>query len=137
MLDSRPATVSTPDAAATRIGIDLVQVARIEQSLESFGERFVHKLFAAGEQRDCTVDGRLDARRLARCFAAKEATIKAFDLSDAGVGWSQIEMTSAGRIRLHGRAEQAAARAGAYEIAVSTTLDDDLACAVVVARPRA
>jgi holo-[acyl-carrier protein] synthase len=135
----RPDIASTAPAAGLRIGIDLVQVRRIEESLATFGDRFVRRLFAVGERRDCTVDGRLDARRLALRFAAKEATIKAFDLSAAGVGWSQIEMTDcrgdAGRIRLHGRA--AAAVQGAFEIAVSSTLEDDMACAIVVALPSA
>ena len=123
-----------------RIGIDLVRVERVEQSLQAFGARFVERLFAAGERRDCTVDGRLDACRLALRFAAKEAVIKAFDLSEAGIGWALIEMTecagSAGRIRLHGRAAEAAAHAGPYEIAVQSSLEGGLACAIVVALPQ-
>jgi len=133
---SRPAR-STPSGA--RIGIDLVHVDRIAASMQSFGDRFTQRLFAPGELRDSTVGGRLDPRRLALRFAAKEAVIKAFDLSEAGVGWSQIEMTDcvgdAGRIRLHGRAAESAARFGTYEIAVSSSQDGDLACAIVVALP--
>lgn len=123
-----------------RIGIDLAHVDRIEASLRAFGNRFSHRLFAAGELLASTVDGRLDPAHLALRFAAKEATIKAFDLSEAGIGWSQIEMTGgvdgAGRIRLHGRAAEFAARAGAYEIAVASSQDDGMACAIVVALPR-
>jgi holo-[acyl-carrier protein] synthase len=122
-----------------RIGIDLVQVERIAASLRTFGDRFTRRLFAPGELGDSTVDGRLDPVRLALRFAAKEATIKAFDLSEVGIGWSQIEMTqcvgAAGRIRLHGRAAESAAHAGDYEIAVATSQDGDLACAIVVALP--
>lgn len=125
--------------AGARIGIDLVHVGRIAASIESFGDRFSHRLFSAGERRDCTVDGRLDSTLLALRFAAKEATVKAFDLSEAGIGWSQIEMTdstgSAGRIRLHGRAARSVARFGTYEIAVTTSEDEGLACAIVVALP--
>ena len=128
---------ATPPGA--RIGIDLVQVDRIAESVRMFGDRFTQRLFAAGELRDSTVDGRLDPGALALRFAAKEAAIKAFDLSEAGVGWSQIEMTdcvgAAGRIRLHGRAAESAARFGTYEIAVSSSQDDGLACAIVVALP--
>ncbi len=141
MLDQRLVTTPITASAGTRIGIDLVQVRRIAQSLEMFGERFVKRLFAPAERLDCTVDGRLDVRRLALRFAAKEATIKAFDLSAAGIRWSEIEMRceagadTSGRIRLHGRAAAAAALAGDCEIAVSSTLDDELACAIVVALP--
>src|ERR1700712_3086839 len=80
-------------AAGARIGIDLVHVDRIAASLESFGSRFLQRLFAPGELSDCTVDGRLDSALLAQRFAAKEATIKAFDLSEVGIGWAQIEVT--------------------------------------------
>ena len=124
-----------------RIGIDLVEVARIAESVRAFGDRFTRRLFAPGELRDSTVAGRLDAGLLALRFAAKEAAIKAFDLSDVGIAWSQIELTecaeSSGRLRLHGRAAESAARLGVYEIAVSSSQDDGLACAVVVALPSA
>jgi holo-[acyl-carrier protein] synthase len=142
MLAARTVTVFKPDTAArgvVRIGIDLVSVERIAESLRSFGDRFAQRLFAPGELRDATVAGRLDPARLALRFAAKEAAIKAFDLSEVGVGWSQIEMTdfvgASGRIRLHGRAADAAAGSGAYEVAVTVSQDDGLACAIVVALP--
>ncbi len=133
---SKPAP-ATPQGV--RIGIDLVQVDRIAASLQAFGDRFSQRLFATRELLDSTIDGRLDPTRLALRFAAKEATIKAFDLSEAGIGWSQIEMTdgvgAVGRIRLHGRAAECAAHAGAWEIAVSSSQDDGMACAIVVAVP--
>jgi holo-[acyl-carrier protein] synthase len=134
--DAKPVH-ATPSGA--RIGIDLVHVERIAASMQAFGDRFTQRLFAAGELRDSIVAGRLDPCRLARRFAAKEAVIKAFDLSEAGIGWSQIEMTDcvgdAGRIRLHGRAAESAARFGEFEIAVSSSQDGDMACAIVVALP--
>ena len=143
MLAVRTVTAMKPvpvPPAGARIGIDLVRVDRIAESVQVFGDRFTHRLFAAGELRDSTVAGRLDASLLALRFAAKEAAIKAFDLSEAGIGWSQIETTdfvdTAGRIRLHGRAAESAARFGAYEIAVQSSQDDGMACAIVVALPR-
>jgi holo-[acyl-carrier protein] synthase len=124
-------------APQTRIGIDLVEVAAIEQSIAAFGARFTHRLFAARELRESTIDGRLCARALAMRFAAKEATIKAFDLSDAGVGWAQIEVVgiddASARVRLHGRAAGSAGYCGSYEIAASLSQDGGLACAIVVA----
>jgi len=125
--------------AGARIGIDLVRVDRIAESMRVFGDRFTRRLFAAGELTDSTLDGRLDAGLLALRFAAKEAAIKAFELSEAGVGWSQIELTAwdgaGGCIRLHGRAAEAAARLGAFEVAVASSRQGGLACAIVVALP--
>ena len=131
-----------PMPPGARIGVDLVQVDRIAQSMADFGERFARRLFAPGELRASTLDGRLDAGELAMRFAAKEAAIKAFDLAEAGVGWAQIEVADVradrvARVRLHGRAAATASvRAGMpYEIAVALARDHALACAIVVALP--
>ena len=137
----------SPMPPGARIGIDLVRVERIARSVADFGERFTTRLFAPGELRAATVGGRLDAGALATRFVAKEAAIKAFDLAEAGVGWAQIEVAEAGgrdarpgegRVRLHGRAAQAASSSTPgwpYEIAVAMTEDDGMACAIVVALP--
>ena len=58
------------------IGVDMVSVRRIEQSLERFGDRFAGKVLSTGELprfRDAT----LPAAFLAKRFAAKEAVAKA------------------------------------------------------------
>jgi holo-[acyl-carrier protein] synthase len=135
-------TVPPAPPPGARIGIDLVDVERVAQSMAEFGERFTRRLFAPGELRAAASGGRLDAGVLAAHFAAKEAAIKAFDLAEAGIGWTQIEVAGidgragVGRVRLHGRAAESAARApGPYEIAVALSHDDGLACAIVVALP--
>jgi len=124
-----------------RIGIDLVRVAEIERSLADFGDRFATRMFAPGELRDATVGGRLDARALAVRFAAKEAAIKAFDLSEAGVAWSQIEVCAGDgdvhRVRFGGRAAESVSACGPYEVAATLSHRGDLACAIVVALPGA
>lgn len=111
----------------------------VASSLAEFGPRFARRLFAPAELRDCTRGGRLDATQLALRFAAKEAAIKAFDLSEAGIGWSQIEVTdcdgASARLRLHGRAAAALPRAPALEMALALWSDDELACAILVATP--
>jgi holo-[acyl-carrier protein] synthase len=130
-----------PVARPARIGMDLVQVAAIERSVADFGARFTTRIFAPGELRAATVDGRLDVRALAARFAAKEAAIKAFGLPEAGVAWSQIEVqavagdASANRIVLTGRAAEAVAACGRYEIAVALSHREGMACAIVVALP--
>ena len=128
-------------ARQTRIGIDLVRLSAIERSVADFGARFTSRMFAPAELADATVDGRLDARALAARFAAKEAAIKAFELSEVGVAWSQIEVRpgsaphAASRVVLTGRAAESVSACGPYEIAVSWSHQGDLACAVVVASP--
>ena len=58
------------------IGSDLIDIRRIEQTLEKFGDRFVQRLFTEVEQRKS--DGRRNrAASYAKRFAAKEACSKA------------------------------------------------------------
>lgn len=119
-----------------RVGIDLVRVSRIEESIARFGDRFLRRVFTDGELAYATSSPAHTAERLAARFAAKEAAIKALDLADTGVGWTQIEVTRApsGKcaLVLHGAAATAAA---GEDLAVSLSHEGDLATAIVVSNP--
>jgi holo-[acyl-carrier protein] synthase len=119
------------------VGIDLVMVSRIEASLAQFGDRFLRRVFTEGEVAYATASPARTAERLAARFAAKEATIKALDLADRGIGWRQIEVAreDSGRCRLilHGAARTAADDAGVVELSVSLTHEGDYSAAVVLA----
>jgi holo-[acyl-carrier protein] synthase len=119
------------------VGIDLVMVSRIEASLAQFGERFLRRVFTEREVAYAIASPARTAERLASRFAAKEATIKALDLADHGVGWRQIEVardvSGSCRLILHGAARAAADEAGVAEVSVSLTHEGDYAAAVVVA----
>jgi holo-[acyl-carrier protein] synthase len=58
------------------LGTDIVDISRIEDTLERFGERFVHRILAPSERPRF---GRVrdPANHLAKRFAAKEAFAKA------------------------------------------------------------
>lgn len=74
------------------IGVDLVENARIEHSLERFGERFLHRIFTAGEIEYCQ-SMKYPARHLAARFAAKEAVSKAFGTGiGRAMGWKDIDV---------------------------------------------
>lgn len=55
------------------IGVDIVNVARVERVFNKFGERFAQKVLAPSESQERAIDGRFLAKR----FAAKEAIAKA------------------------------------------------------------
>jgi holo-[acyl-carrier protein] synthase len=59
------------------LGVDMIEVARIQHSLDRFGQRFVQRVFTAGEVAYCT-SMKFPARHFAARFAAKEAVSKAF-----------------------------------------------------------
>ena len=72
------------------IGTDLCNIERIEQSLERFGERFVHRCFTDVERR--RAEGRAGrAATYAKRFAAKEACAKALGTGiSQGVAWRDM-----------------------------------------------
>ena len=119
----------------TSVGIDLVRVSRVAESLATFGERFLKRVFTDGEVAYAREAPSLMAERLAARFAAKEAAFKALGLDVAS--WRQIEVTRApsGRcaLSLHGAARDAAAEAGVVELSVSLSHEGDYATAVVLA----
>jgi holo-[acyl-carrier protein] synthase len=119
----------------TSVGIDLVRVSRVAESLAQFGERFLRRVFTDGEVAYAKEAPSLMAERLAARFAAKEAAFKALGLDVAS--WRQIEVTRApsGRcaLSLPGAARDAAAEAGVVELSVSLSHEGDYATAVVLA----
>ena len=123
--------------AGLRVGVDIAQISAIASSLAIFGDRFTQRIFSAAEIAYATEAPVLTAQRLAARFAAKEAAMKAFDLSEAGVGWRDIEVTrspsGACGLLLHGRAAEHAERSGCTQITVSLSHDGDYAAAMVAA----
>jgi holo-[acyl-carrier protein] synthase len=74
------------------IGVDLVENARIEHSLERFGERFLQRVFTAGEI-EYSKSMKYPARHLAARFAAKEAVSKAFGTGiGKSMGWKDVDV---------------------------------------------
>jgi holo-[acyl-carrier protein] synthase len=131
-------------------GIDLIEIDRFEQAVARWGERFLRRVFTAGELE------RYSARlpSLAVRWAAKEATAKLLGVGLRGlggavrrpgleaVGWTEIEVLSDthGRptLTLHG---QAAARAralglGPVAVSLSHTRLHAVASATALADPR-
>jgi len=65
------------------IGIDIIEIERIAKSVERFGDRFLNKIFTAGEL-EYSLSKKNKDQHLAARFAAKEAIAKAL-----ATGWSK------------------------------------------------
>lgn len=122
---------------ASRIGIDLVHLPRIEESLREFGERFQRKLFTEAEAAYANESPAHRIERFAARFAAKEAAIKALSLSEAGVDWKDIEVVRRDdggcELALHGKAREAADALRVNRALVCLSHDGEYAVAVVAA----
>ena len=120
------------------IGIDLVEVARIERAMARH-EGFVSRVFSAREQARCEGCAR-PGRRYAACFAAKEAACKALGTGLRGFKWLEVEMLAdeVGKpyMELSGQAWEAASRHGVEEILVSVSHTREMAVAVAQAISR-
>jgi len=116
------------------LGIDLVEVARIEKALAK-GERFTRRLFSPGEAAYCNRH-KEPARHFAARFAAKEAGMKALGTGwSNGVGWKDFEVRHDPHGRPHlyvtGRAAEIAHALGATHATISLAHDGGVATAVV------
>ena len=121
-------------------GIDLVEIGRIQKSMDRYGQRFLDRVYTAAEQAYC-LRKRKSAESFAARFAAKEAGAKALGTGIThGVNWLEIEVSRepGGRptLQFHGRAAEFAARLGAARAALSITHTDELAMASVVLEDR-
>jgi holo-[acyl-carrier protein] synthase len=117
-------------------GIDMIEIQRIQRSMDRFGTRFLNKVYTAAEQAYC-LRKRRAAESFAARFAAKEAGAKSLGTGISyGVNWLDIEVVREpnGRptLRFHGRAKQIAEGLGFARVALSLTHTTELATASVV-----
>jgi holo-[acyl-carrier protein] synthase len=117
-------------------GIDIAEVPRIRQSIERFGDRFLKRIYTAGEIRYCDSKANREERYAAR-FAAKEAAMKALGTGwSHGVRWRDCEVARlpGGRptIAFHGKAGEIAARLGVKNAALSISHTAEQAIAQVI-----
>ncbi len=123
---------------ALRVGLDLVAVADVEESLRgAHRAHYLERIYTDAEVDDCRgPSGRVEPERLAARFAAKEATIKALPGAGEEVRLTQIEVRREAdgnvAIELSGRAAELLAQAGGGEVAVSLTHEAGIAAATVI-----
>lgn len=118
-------------------GSDLMEIRRIQESIERYGERFLRRVFTPGEVEYCRRKVHNAAESFAARFAAKEAAAKALGTGIAqGVAWTEIEVKRARgqRPTLHftGRAAERAARMGVLHAHLTLSHSREVALAVVI-----
>ncbi len=119
------------------VGTDLIEIARIERSVERFGDAFLQRVYTPGEIAYCQ-SKRNAAESLAARFAAKEAGAKALGTGiSRGVSWREFEVRrlpgQRPELHLSGRAAEIAKGLGIRRLALSLTHSRSVSMAVVVA----
>jgi holo-[acyl-carrier protein] synthase len=119
------------------IGIDVVEIARIGAAIERHGERFLQRVFTAGELAYC---GRMKPAMgcYAARFAVKEAVAKAFGTGiGADLGWLDIDVrrkpNGAPYVVFAGAGARFANAHGITEVLVSLSHSEHYAVAQAVA----
>jgi holo-[acyl-carrier protein] synthase len=91
------------------VGVDIVEISRLERAIGEYGDRFVNRVFTEREIEYCERVAR-KAERYATRFAAKEAARKALGAATpiVALSWHDVEIISstegAPQLQFHGRA---------------------------------
>jgi holo-[acyl-carrier protein] synthase len=146
-IPSRPGAGNSSDISPKRsnpvvesslvVGVDLVRVSDVADSIARFGERYSRRLFTEREIGDCTQYADLAAERFAARFAAKEATMKVLRPCAAdAVAWRSIEVLRSTdgwcEIVLHDAAAVLARRKGISCLALTMSHEHEYATATVI-----
>ncbi|SDL82425.1 holo-ACP synthase [Tessaracoccus oleiagri] len=122
------------DGVLRGVGVDIVEVARIERLLSR--GRFAGRWFTVAEVTCCGLDGS-PAVRFARLLATKEAAWKALGVAwQGGVPWAMLEVgfgDGVGPVLLRGQVAEAASSRGVGVIEAASGCDGHLAYAVAFA----
>ena len=103
------------------VGVDIVEVARIEEAIKRFGDRFLKKIYTDTEIKYCNT-GKVAFQHFAGKFAAKEAIYKTLNI-DCVVKWTEIEVKNLKQGRpyvvLHGKVKKIAKEKNILSVLVS------------------
>jgi len=114
------------------IGVDIIEIARIERAIARWGEGFLQRIYTDPELSLY----RKKPSSLAARFAGKEAVIKALGTQNKGVRWRDIEILSdpGGKplVHLYGKARNQASTLGLSNFAISLSHSREYAIAFVV-----
>ncbi len=122
---------------SVRVGIDLVCVESVRESITAHGSRYLARVYTAGEIDDCRTAAGIDPERLAARFAAKEAAFKALAIGAEAVSWRDVEIQrdpdGSVKLSLSGNAARLARGSGIDCLSLSFTHERGRAAAVVIA----
>ncbi|MDP2920736.1 MAG: holo-ACP synthase [Dehalococcoidia bacterium] len=114
------------------IGVDIIEIDRISEVIERWGDRFLRRVFTPTE---LGLYRRRNASLAAR-FAAKEAVLKSLGACDRGISWQDIEVLAETNgkptVNLTGKAQKAAQELAIKALSVSLSHSQDYAVAFVV-----
>lgn len=74
-------------------GVDIIEVRRIQENIENFGEKFLKRIYTQNEIKYCEERKSQKYQSYAARFAAKEAIYKALsEVIDSEYSWTDFEI---------------------------------------------
>ena len=115
-----------------RIGVDLIEIARVERALARYGSGFRERVFTEAERAYCDAKPNPPQHYAAR-FAGKEAVGKALGCG-VRFTWREIEIAGRGKpqVTLTGSMARVAEWLGVVRVDLSMTHSRELAAAICV-----
>lgn len=80
-----------------KCGVDIIEIARVQESIETLGDKFLNKVYTKKEIEYCESKGKTKYEHYAARFAVKEAAFKAVSeqVKDKyQIAWKDIETTN-------------------------------------------
>lgn len=114
------------------VGIDIVEIRRVEAAIERGGKRFLNRIYTEVELKTCLNR----SASLASRFAAKEAVMKVLGTGGTGIAWREIEILSGSdgkpSVKLYGQALSKAAQLHLTQVCISLSDSKEYALAVAI-----
>jgi holo-[acyl-carrier protein] synthase len=120
------------------IGLDLMEIARVEDVIARRGQRFLERIYTPAERDYCERRAAMRATHYAGRYALKEAVMKVLGTGwTRGVRWRDIEVhrepSGPPQVILHGRSAEHARARGIARIHATISHDGGIAAAMAVA----
>jgi holo-[acyl-carrier protein] synthase len=118
-----------------QVGIDIVEIARIERAVDRWGQGFLKRVYTESELK---LYGNKPSSLAAR-FSGKEAVIKVLDLRSIGLKDIEIlsDPTGKPKVKLYGQAQSQASKLGLAGLAISLAHCREYAVACAVGQTKA
>ena len=117
------------------IGIDIIEIDRIKESVNKYGKHFLNKIYTEKELEYCL--SKTDKyQHLAARFAAKEAVYKALSSGwHKDIGWKNIEITNEPNgmpiVTLNGEVQEFLSEQKSLKISISHSRDYVASMAII------
>ncbi len=116
----------------TSIGIDIIEIERIESAVQQWGKHFLDRIYTEAEITAC----RDRIPSLATRFAGKEAVMKVLGTGTRGINWREMELLADAQgkpvVQLYGKAREKARQLDFSELCISLSDTEQYAVAAAI-----